>query len=199
MRTVRLLIAALLLAASVFTLASLFDPSHRPAPTTAALTAVVFLPLWYTAGFLNFLSGVAAGRRRSTEAALFCTLLAVPALAVTGAWRALHVWHTGPVSLDGIRTLSLLLVGGALVCCCALFATTVGCHRRAPNPVAVFFIPLWLGTCALNAVLGVREGYAAGEEAVLALVNLLPPAALSLIAGGPLRSTGVQSVCADGY
>lgn len=52
-----------------------------------------------------------------------------------------------------------------------------------PSPVAFFFIPLWLGICLVNAVLGVREGYAVGEEAALALVNVLPPAALSVLTG----------------
>ena len=183
MRALRLLFVALLLPACVFTLAALFDPAQRPAPATAVLTAVVFLPLWYTAGFLTLLSGLAAGRRRRTEAALFCGVLAVPALAVTGGWRALHAWHPGPVPLDGFRTLSFLLTGGVLAWCCALFATAAGPPGRVPSPAAVFFIPLWLGICLVNAVLGVREGYAVAEEAALALVNVLPPAVLSVLAG----------------
>lgn len=184
MRAVRLLCAGLLLLASVFTLASLFDPAdHRGAPATAVLTAVVFLPLWYTAGSLVCLSGFASGRRRRTEAALCCGVLAVPALAVAGMWQALRLWHPGPVPLDGLRTLSFLLAGAALVGCCALSAAAAGPPGRVPQPVAVVFIPLWLVICVVNAVLGVREGYGVGGEAALALVNFSPPAALSLLPG----------------
>ncbi len=178
MRSVKVVLAGILLFAAVFAQTALLSrPSFAAVGVTAA---AVFVPLWYVVMLWNGRRGVELGYRIGAEVKVFILVFGLPAVvAGLGAWVSVASWAGGPVVGGGRTPIVLatgLLLWAAIAALAALFDVSYGA-------AALVFLPLWVLLCAVNGAIGVvAAGYGVLEEVVVFLLNVIVPGAVAISA-----------------
>ncbi|WP_405392593.1 hypothetical protein OG596_35285 [Streptomyces sp. NBC_01102] len=182
MRSLRLVLAGLVLTGTVFVLTALMVPQAQNAATTAV---AVFCTVWLVVVLGNALGGITQGHPPRLEAGLAVLVLAVPTSV------ALALWSVDGLEINSARTPWVLAAGVALWAVILQLATVWNSEAtflRTQNATIAVFLPLWLVLMLVNVLLGMNLGYTLAEELPVLALNFGVPAAVAAIVRAYTRS-----------